>query len=1089
MSLRIGKFPDNKGGSCLQDIVIEVNNILEGGTGGGGGSVNIPDEIITDISVDPNSTNTTQVGLEIIKDKSGVEETTQIYIESASDTKAGVMSSDDKIELGELRTDLTQTQTDLDNVELSVDELQDDVEALENKMTTVESTLTEVENSTLNYDSATKKIQLLQGGDVVSEIDAARFVKDGIVDSVTLNQDTKSVTITFNVDAGKEDITVDFSDIYDVLLTEAKNYVNNKLVVIEPNITIDNEKLFNKIGLNTLCYIKDGSNYYPSYKQINIDSIKLYYDSNFTNSGDNSEIGRTVRQIILQKTNNACTINDVSGTIVNWYSKNKIDSIIGTNAYTNANYISKETNLTDAALQLDEEIKATNDNLAILNAATIKGVKVGNNTTNESVTSGIVTIANADSTKDGTISKRLYNTLDTYDVLTSGLNFSRITSDNNALALTFYYRKLLDYNTPSKSFQIQFPEATIGQNGIMSSSDKIKLNSIINTGDGTKFLANDFTYKTIQMPDLSTYATKSELSSYLPLSGGEMTGNLSVPQVNNLSVIRFSPNMNPGAAVHITANNGILTFFSNKDDNNGTILFMGNKIQTSIVPEVVSGSEFLPLYYSGNFQAGVDYVAPSALDGYLPLSGGTITDDLTVNGIATTSELILADETAFTVNLTGYAKTLKTSATKLSFSDVTVIERDDQYLRLGNIEGNDTTIEEIEFYTNSLVRWGTDSSQLDPYEIYDSGNFIAGTNYLAPEGVTVADINNLGNNWSSILTGSVQSKNFTVNGTGRSVFGPSTETFSIYAPDNAGTSGQFLKSTGSTPSWGNIAIADVSGLQDSLDGKAGLTGDSFKNNNACWGGTRPDGTQTCLVWIDTNGNNKFGNCYGGTYLRASTPQTLFLEIGTPGSMDDSVFYQIYNEGNFVAGTNYVAPSTLNNYLPLSGGTLTGSLIIGSLSGDNYKYIRILRNNYRAEITNSSNILQLVMTEVGSDGSSDVASSRLQLSTSDLTFNDNHVLTEADTFNTITYTTSASEDNLRAWNNYVNGYVTNLQLTGDSNLLSQIKIQSEAVRINDREIYFLTINASSNLLEYRIYTIAENGSVTKSQTNYTLTPTT
>ena len=278
MSLRIGKFPDNKGGSCLQDIVIEVNKILEGGTGGGGGSVNIPDEIITDISVDPNSTNTTQVGLEIIKDKSGVEETTQIYIESASDTKAGVMSSDDKIELGELRTDLTQTQTDLDNVELSVDELQDDVEALENKMTTVESTLTEVENSTLNYDSATKKIQLLQGGDVVSEIDAARFVKDGIVDSVMLNQDTKSVTITFNVDAGKEDITVDFSDIYDVLLTEAKDYTDGK---------------------------------------------------------------------------------------------------VGANEYTNANYISKETNLTDAALQLDEEIKATNDNLAILNAATIKGVKVG----------------------------------------------------------------------------------------------------------------------------------------------------------------------------------------------------------------------------------------------------------------------------------------------------------------------------------------------------------------------------------------------------------------------------------------------------------------------------------------------------------------------------------------------------------------------------------------------------------------------------------------------------------------------------------------------------------------------------------------
>ena len=39
---------------------------------------------------------------------------------------------------------------------------------------------------------------------------------------------------------------------------------------------------------------------------------------------------------------------------------------VGTNEYTDTNYISKETNLTDAAKQLDEEIKATNDNLAIL---------------------------------------------------------------------------------------------------------------------------------------------------------------------------------------------------------------------------------------------------------------------------------------------------------------------------------------------------------------------------------------------------------------------------------------------------------------------------------------------------------------------------------------------------------------------------------------------------------------------------------------------------------------------------------------------------------------------------------------------------
>lgn len=81
----------------------------------------------------------------------------------------------------------------------------------------------------------------------------------------------------------------------------------------------------------------------------------------------------------------------------------EITEKIGTNEYADANYISKETNLTDAAKQLDEEIKATNDNLAILNAATIKGVQV--NGVDITPKTGKVNIANASTTNDGAMSK------------------------------------------------------------------------------------------------------------------------------------------------------------------------------------------------------------------------------------------------------------------------------------------------------------------------------------------------------------------------------------------------------------------------------------------------------------------------------------------------------------------------------------------------------------------------------------------------------------------------------------------------------------------------------------------------------------
>ena len=45
-----------------------------------------------------------------------------------------------------------------------------------------------------------------------------------------------------------------------------------------------------------------------------------------------------------------------------------LQDAIGDNTYEGSNYLTKETNLTDAVVQLDEEIKATNDNLALEHA-------------------------------------------------------------------------------------------------------------------------------------------------------------------------------------------------------------------------------------------------------------------------------------------------------------------------------------------------------------------------------------------------------------------------------------------------------------------------------------------------------------------------------------------------------------------------------------------------------------------------------------------------------------------------------------------------------------------------------------------------
>lgn len=69
----------------------------------------------------------------------------------------------------------------------------------------------------LDYNSVDKKIQLTGiEGAVVSELDASEFIKDGMIDSVVYNSDTKIITITWNTAAGKDATEINISNLVDV---------------------------------------------------------------------------------------------------------------------------------------------------------------------------------------------------------------------------------------------------------------------------------------------------------------------------------------------------------------------------------------------------------------------------------------------------------------------------------------------------------------------------------------------------------------------------------------------------------------------------------------------------------------------------------------------------------------------------------------------------------------------------------------------------------------------------------------------------------------------------------------------------------
>lgn len=85
-----------------------------------------------------------------------------------------------------------------------------------------------------------------------------------------------------------------------------------------------------------------------------------------------------------------------------------------------------------------------------------------------------------------------------------------------------------------------------------------------------------------------------------------------------------------------------------------------------------------------------------------------------------------------------------------------------------------------------------------------------------------------------------------------------------------------------------------------------------------------------------------GTYHGSSQIYGTYSTNRWFVRGGSNSLEDPTAHTSWKE---LATTNH-----LSNYLPLTGGTLTGSLFIGSPSQNAYNFIRIQRNNYILETT-------------------------------------------------------------------------------------------------------------------------------------------
>ena len=446
---------------------------------------------------------------------------------------------------------------------------------------------------------------------------------------------------------------------------------------------------------------------------------------------------------------------------------------------------------------------------------------------------------------------------------------------------------------------------------------------------GSLLVSNDYSDET-KVPDNGTYS-KGAIKSYTGFTSDFRISNLTIARTGNdvlhISSFANDPENRPGVdpISSQVINDGVaLTYFWQGDfafQLVGDIDGSGMAYRRYTPSTGASGT--------WKFLADTNWVSnkiTSVAGNYLPLAGGTMTGSIIMSN-----------------NITIQSKDSSGNSKRL------IGKGSDNVTYIGDSDGH--TFLYSDAADISHIRNGTsyriwDASNLDKPLKYNGGN--AGS-------VTTAYLRSLG-----------------VNGTQWDFLSDkSTSTTSIYAPTAAGTSGQVLTSTGGVPTWSNISsVGDsryVLKSGDTMTGSLRLDGGWLAFSNNDWtneGGVYKDVEGSLKVWrVSTDAENK-PSAYGSVLQINSRSghwnTQLWIDQTNTAGNNGKLRYRStknyssveWNDWTVLATEDYVN-SKAAGYLPLTGGTLTGQLIINAAynsliinntsSGGNESFIKVKLN--------------------------------------------------------------------------------------------------------------------------------------------------
>lgn len=184
----------------------------------------------------------------------------------------------------------------------------------------------------VTYNSTTKKIEFTCVDNTKKLLDATDFIKDGMVNSVTTSEDGTKIIISFNTDAGKENIIINITDLFDPVVIDTTNnimkinkngitYYTNVSILAKPDTPTISTTSYNVVTGNVTVPISSASGTTVQYSLDDGNTWNTGNSITIASGFSNTTLNTIKRQAVKVKATKNGETSDIGSYTITIYPK------------------------------------------------------------------------------------------------------------------------------------------------------------------------------------------------------------------------------------------------------------------------------------------------------------------------------------------------------------------------------------------------------------------------------------------------------------------------------------------------------------------------------------------------------------------------------------------------------------------------------------------------------------------------------------------------------------------------------------------------------------------------------------------------